>query len=92
MEARTITEWKAIIRQRYGCEALYITTVYVKKMLPCDPNWNGLVKVFELVGHLQAKRCFVWSYRDNGEVRKMTSPAIAPIVSAEVAVAMTSCR
>jgi hypothetical protein len=86
MQPRIITELKDAIREVHGCETLYVNTVHVTKTLSADPNWDGLVKVFELIGHPEAKRCYAWSYRDGKTTRSMTALEIPPTTSPDLAI------
>jgi hypothetical protein len=89
-QPRIITDLKDAIRQIHGCEALYVNTVHVDKKLKDDPNWDGFVKVFELVGHTKAKRCYAWTYREEKEERRVAMLEMGPITSAEVAVSVVN--
>jgi len=86
MQPKIITDLKDAIRETHGCEALYVSTVHVRETLKDDPDWDGLVKIFELIGHAEAKRCYAWSYRDGKENRTVAILEVTPVTSAEIAV------
>jgi len=90
MQPKIITDLKDAIRQTHGCEALYINTVHVREKLKNAADWDGLVKVFELIGHPKAKRCYAWSYRDGKEKTATTILELAPVTSAETAVSIAN--
>jgi len=48
--------------------------------------WEGVVESFALTGHPKAKRCYAWSYQDNGETQYVNVLEIPPVVSAKTAV------
>jgi hypothetical protein len=48
--------------------------------------WDGVVETFDIQGHPKAKRCFSWSYEQNGETQYVTVLEIPPVDSAETAV------
>jgi hypothetical protein len=34
--------------------------------------WEGIVETFDRQGHLQSKRCYAWSFTENGEPKYTT--------------------
>jgi hypothetical protein len=62
MPPREITELKDAIRATHGCESLHVESVPVKEVFEDQAAWEGTVEVFDLIGHLQAKRAYAWSY------------------------------
>ena len=48
--------------------------------------WDGVVELFELTGHPQAKRCYAWSFIDNGEPRYVAVLELPPVNSPRAAV------
>jgi hypothetical protein len=40
--------------------------------------WDGVVEIFELIGHSKAKRCYAWSYLKNDEPQYTTVLEIPP--------------
>jgi hypothetical protein len=51
--------------------------------------WDGVVEVFDLVGHPKAKRAYAWSHLDGDKDEKTRYVAvleIPPVVSPETAV------
>jgi len=47
---------------------------------------EGVVESFALTGHARAKRCYAWSYQDNGETRYVNVLEIPPVDSPQMAV------
>jgi len=88
MQPKIITDLKDTIRQTHGCEALYVNTVYVRKTANSPPDWDGFVKVFELIGHRKAKRCYAWNYGDGKEIRTVAILESPPVGSPEIAVSL----
>jgi len=56
MPPKEITELKDAIRATHGCESLHVESVTVKEVFEDQVAWEGMVGVFDLVGHLEAKR------------------------------------
>jgi hypothetical protein len=48
--------------------------------------WEGVVESFALTGHAKAKRCYAWTYQDNGETQYINVLEIPPVDSAQKAV------
>ena len=61
----------------------------VKETFQGKTVWEGIVEVFELVGHPKAPKVYAWSHETNDPKkpkRHVTVLHIAPILSAEAAV------
>jgi uncharacterized protein (UPF0179 family) len=91
MSPKEITELKDTIRAMHGCESLHVESVPVKEILDSKTAWEGIVEVFELVGHPEAQRCYAWSYKD-GDQSKIatvlgTSPVNSPLSAVKVEIA-----
>jgi hypothetical protein len=48
--------------------------------------WEGIVEVFNIVGHPEAKRCYAWSYKGDGGDQFVTVLEIPPVDSPNTAV------
>jgi hypothetical protein len=90
MQPKIITELKDAIRQTHGCEALYVSTVHVREKLKNAADWDGFVRVFELIGHPTAKRCYAWSYRVGKAKTVAVILELTPVTSAEIAVTVAN--
>jgi len=90
MQPKIITELKDAVRQTHGCEALYVSTVHVREKLKNAADWDGFVKVFELIGHSTAKRCYAWSCRVGKEKTATVILELPPVTSAETAVSVAN--
>ena len=89
MQPREITELKDAIRATHGCESLHVESVPVKEVFEDQTIWEGTVEVFDLTGHLQAKRAYAWSYRDGNQSKTMAVLEIPPVNSPGSAVKVT---
>lgn len=85
--SKLITRLKDAIREKHGCEALYIHTVHVEEHAW---DWDGKVIIFELVGHPHAKRCVAWTYHDGTESRTIAMLELPPVASPAIAVKIVS--
>jgi len=48
--------------------------------------WQGMVEVFDLIGHPQAKRAYAWTYRDGDQNKTITVLGVPPVDSPQGAV------
>ena len=91
MSPKEITELKDAIRAMHGCESLHVESVPVKEILDGDTAWEGIVEVFELVGHPEAQRCYAWSYKDGDQNKIEAVLGISPVNSPLSAVKAAIC-
>jgi hypothetical protein len=81
------TRLQFAIRQAHNCDALHNHTVYVHEMLAGKNIWEGDVEVFNLEGHTQAKKCYAWEYKMEGNGQRIVTVLEKPLVnSANLAV------
>ncbi len=87
MQPPNITLLEQEILATHGCRSVYSRTEFVRQRYPGSIKWTGFVFVFKLINHQTAERCFAWNYRDGDETHAISLLEIAPIDSAEKAVA-----
>jgi hypothetical protein len=86
-----IEELKQAIRELHGAEAIHVRTVPVRETHQGNTR-EGLVEVFDLRGHSQAKRAYAWTDETENpdkESRQVTVLHIYPVTSPEAAVKST---
>jgi hypothetical protein len=84
-----LEELRDVIRRLHGAEATHVESVRVKETHQGQTVWEGVVEVFDLVGHPSAVRVYAWAHdTDNPESprRHVTVLHAHPIKSAEDAV------
>lgn len=86
MPPKEITELKDAIRAMHGCESLHVESVPVVEVFERQTAWEGMVEVFDLVGHPKAKRAYAWTYRDGDQNKTIAVLEIPPVDSPEIAV------
>lgn len=57
-----IEELQEVIRRLHGVESKHLESVPVKETFRGQTVWEGVVEVFELIGHPSAKRLYAWSH------------------------------
>jgi|ERR1017187_2433895 hypothetical protein len=75
---------RVAIQQLHNCRAIHRETVLVHEVFKGKTVWQGDVEVFELIGHLMAKRCYGWTYGEPEEF--ITILELPPVNSAQSAV------
>ncbi len=84
-----LEELRDVIRRVHGVEATHVESVPVKEIFKGETVWEGIVEVFDLVGHPTASRVYAWAHEtDDPETprRHVTVLHKHPIKSAEDAV------
>jgi hypothetical protein len=57
-----IEELRKVIQRLHGVESKHVQSVPVKEMFQGKTVWEGIVEVFDLVGHPNATRAYAWSH------------------------------
>jgi hypothetical protein len=82
-----INELMAVIRRLHGAEATHVGSVKVKEEFKGQTVWEGIVEVFDLVGHPTAHRVYAWANESPDKPRQhVTVLHLHPIKSARDAV------
>lgn len=84
-----IEELKAVIRQLHGAEPTHVGSVPVKETFKGTAVWDGVVEVFDLMGHPTASRVYAWTHDTDDPKnprRHFTVLHLYPIKSARDAV------
>lgn len=78
---------KRAVESQHGCTAKLIQSVPVKETFKSETVWEGVVHVFDLIGHPRATRAYGWSSPIEGSDKRrffavlhqppITSPADA---------------
>jgi len=74
------------VETMHHCKAQHIASNPVRESFQGQVAWEGVVETFDLNGHPKAKRCYAWSFRENGEPKYTTVLEIPPVNSPESAV------
>ena len=70
----------------HQCKARHAGYELVIELFRDELAWDGVVDIFDLEGHPKAKRCYAWSFVENGETQYTTVLEIPPVDSPESAV------
>jgi len=86
MQPKEISDLQDAILAMHGCESIYRRTEWVPEAFQGKIAWDGLVRVFKLIGHSKAKYCYAWSYLEGNETKSMAVLGIPPVDSPHSAV------
>jgi hypothetical protein len=81
-----IDELRAIIKRLHGVESRHVESVPVLETFKGQTVWEGVVEVFELIGHPKASRLYAWVQDADGKKRHFTVLHVAPVDSPQTAV------
>lgn len=81
-----IDKLKEAVETMHGCKAQHVRSEPVIDFFRGELAWDGVVETFDIEGHPKAKRCYAWSFMENGELQYTTVLEIPPVDSAETAV------
>ena len=80
-----IENLRAVIGKLHGCGSKHVESVPVHEVFHGKTVWDGIVEVFDLVGHPKAKRGYAWGYDAGNETRYVTVLELPPVISPETA-------
>lgn len=81
-----VEELREVIRRLHGVESRHLESVPVTETFQGKTIWDGVVEVFELIGHPKATKVYAWVHDANGgkkrhvtvlHMGKVTSPILA---------------
>jgi hypothetical protein len=84
-----IEDLEGAIFHLHKVESKHLSSVPVKEVLQGRTVWNGMVEVFEVMGHAETNRAYAWVHGegDKGEQRRFVAVLhIPPVDSPEKAV------
>jgi hypothetical protein len=83
-----IHDLRETIQRLHGAEAKHVESVPVKEQHKGQTVWDGVVEVFDLVGHPKTHRVYAWSHETEkpGKPKHVTVLHIAPVISPQTAV------
>lgn len=84
-----IEELRDVIRRLHGVESKHVESVPIKETFQGKTVWDGVVEVFELIGHPKAPKVYAWAHETDDPKRPrrhVTVLHIHPVTSAVLAV------
>lgn len=77
------------IKDLHGLEAVHVGSEAVHETFQGKTVWQGVVEIFDVLGHSKAKRCYAWDHqtsKDEQELRYVAVLELPPVDSARKAV------
>ena len=74
------------IKETLGCDSLWVESKRVTEKFQGQTAWDGVVEVFDLIGHPKAKRAYGWSYREGNQDKAKVVLGMQPVNSPQSAV------
>ncbi len=65
-----ISELQDVIKRLHGVESKHLESVSVKEEFEGKTVWEGVVEVFELIGHPKARKVYAWSHDADGRKKR----------------------
>jgi hypothetical protein len=81
-----VDKLKEGVETMHKCKARHVRSNWVVESFQGKVAWDGVVETFDLEGHPAAKRCYAWSFRENGEPKYTTVLELPPVDSPQTAV------
>jgi len=81
-----IDKLREAVETMHKCKARHVGSEPVVEMFLGEVAWDGVVETFDIEGHPKAKRCYAWSFIENGEPQYTTVLEIPPVDSPQSAV------
>lgn len=88
----TIDELRGVIRKLHGADSRHVESVTVKEIFQGRTVWEGVVEVFELIGHPKATHAYAWSHDTDSQQKRHVAvlkipPVVSPITAVRAAIA-----
>ena len=77
-----LSELQDVIKRLHGVESKHIQSVPVKEIFQGKTVWEGIVEVFELVGHPKASKVYAWSHETDDPKTQKRHVTVLHIASA----------
>lgn len=90
LTTKYINELQSVIRHLHGVESRHLESVPIKETFQGKTVWEGVVEVFELIGHPKAHKAYAWTHDANGKTRHITvlhmDKVISPLLAVRAAI------
>lgn len=86
MTNKYIEELRGVIKKLHGVDSRHVQSVSVHETFKGQTVWEGIVEVFELIGHPKASRLYAWIQDADGKKHHFTVLHVAPVDSPQKAV------
>ena len=85
--SKRIEDIRLVVEVMHNCAAKHERSVPVIEMFGKDEIWEGVVEIFALTGHPNAKLCYAWNFADDdAEPHYVAVLELPPVSSPHTAV------
>ncbi|HTV60556.1 MAG TPA: hypothetical protein VMJ93_16905 [Verrucomicrobiae bacterium] len=86
-----IEELRDAIRRLHGVDSKHVESVPITETFQGKTVWEGVVEVFELIGHPKADRAYAWRHDANGSKKRHVAvlhlgPVTSPLLAVRAAI------
>lgn len=87
-----IEELRDVIKRLHGVESRHMESVPIKEEFQGRTVWEGIVEVFELIGHPKAPKAYAWAYKTDNPKKPVhvtvlhIEPVISPLLAVRAAI------
>jgi hypothetical protein len=83
-----IEELRDVIKRLHGVDSKHADSVPIKEEFQGRTIWDGIVEVFELIGHAAAPKAYAWAYETDNpkKPRHVIVLHLGPVTSPLLAV------
>ncbi len=87
-----IEELQDVIKHLHGVESSHVESVPIKETFQGKTVWEGVVEVFDLIGHPKANRLYAWAYETDNPKRPRhvtvlhSGPVTSPLLAVRAAI------
>jgi hypothetical protein len=87
-----IEELQDVIKHLHGVESSHVESVPIKETVQGKTVWEGVVEVFDLIGHPKANRLYAWAYETDNPKRPRhvtvlhSGPVTSPLLAVRAAI------
>lgn len=93
LSEESIRPLQEAIKKLHGCDSFFVGAVALTEKHEGRVVWDGVVNIFDILGHPEAKACYAWaSPTDNGGLKYYAILHIPPVDSPLAAVRASIAR
>lgn len=92
MASDYINELRDVIRRLHGVESKHVESVPITETFQGRTVWEGVVEVFDLIGHPKASRLYAWAYETENSKKPRhvlvlhMGPVTSPLLAVRAAI------
>ena len=84
--SKRIEDLRLAVETMEHCKARHESSTSIRETFRGQTVWEGVVESFALTRYPKAKRCYAWSFQDEGETQYAITLKIPPVESPITAV------